>query len=102
VAVIVGVFVGVEVGPPPVMAKLALLISKKILLAHFTFHRAVVVAILGTVTEAEPLFATLEATVLGKVLPPSVDTKILTLAQLTGAAVVLATFHVTVWVEPPG
>jgi hypothetical protein len=37
----------------------------------------------------------------GNVSPPSFDNEILTFAQLTGAAVVLFTFHVIVCDEPP-
>src|SRR5512134_136847 len=38
---------------------------------------------------------------MGNVFPPSVESEILTVAALTGAADVLATFHVTVCCVPP-
>ena len=60
-----------------------------------------VVAGLGAVTVAEPLLATFEASTVGYVRPPSRLRRILTVAQLMGAAVVPATFQVTVWAAPP-
>jgi len=78
------------------MAKLVSEMSKKMLPTASTFIRAVVVGVLGIETDSLPSFAVLARRVVGKVLPPSVETEILTLAALTGAAVVLATFHVTV------
>ena len=102
VAVLVGVLVGVNVAvfvgvaAGPVIVKLALEISKKILPTASTFILAVVLAPTGIVKASEPSFAVLAAKTVGNVFPPSVDNDILTFAQLTGAAVVLATFHVTV------
>ncbi len=103
VGVLVGVNVAVLVGvaAAPVIVKLVLEISKKILPTASTFILAVVLAPTGIVTACEPSFAVLAAKTVGKVCPPSVDNEILTFAQLTGAAVVFATFHVTVCVELP-
>ena len=90
-------------GPPPpaVMEKFEFDTSKKTLPAPSTFTRALVVAMFGTTTLWLPSFGVLAARTVGKVFPPSVESDILTLAQLTGAPAVLATFHVTVCVEPP-
>jgi hypothetical protein len=63
--------------------------------------RAVVVAIFGRRSASEPSFAVLAVRTVGHVFPPSVEREIFTLAQLTGDAVVLATFHVIVFVVPP-
>jgi hypothetical protein len=105
VGVDVGVFVGVDVavgvGPPPVIIKLASDISKKMLPTASTFILAVVVAVFGIVTFSDPSFAVLAESTVGNVVPPSVDKEIFTFAALTGALLVLATFHVTVWMEPP-
>jgi hypothetical protein len=60
--------------------------------------RAVVVAVSGIVTAALPLFGALDANTVGNVMPPSVESDILTSAVLTGDPVVPATFHVTVCV----
>ena len=49
----------------------------------------------GIVTFAEPLFAVLATRTVGNVVPPFVDNEIFTFEQLTGAALVFATFHVT-------
>lgn len=84
-----------------VMLKSVLEISKNILPTASTFILAVVVAPAGIVTTSEPSFAVLADITVGKVVPPSVDNDILTLAQLTGARVVLVWFHVIVWTEPP-
>jgi len=62
---VVGVSVGVLVSVDALMVKLALEMLKKILLAQATCTRAVVVAILGAVTLAEPLFGTPVAKVVG-------------------------------------
>jgi len=94
VAVAVGVGVGVGVGLP--MVKFVSEISKKMLPTASTFIRAVVVDIFGIVTDWLPSLGVLARSVIGKVLPPSVEREILTFAALTGAAVVLLTFHVTV------
>src|SRR5262245_24667558 len=50
---------------------------------------------------SEPSLVVLAASTSGNVFPPSVERLILTLAQLTGAAVVPLTFQVTVCVPPP-
>jgi len=101
VGVLTGVNVAVGVGPPPVIVKFASEISKNILPTASIFIRAVVVDKLGIVTLCDPSLAVLPANTDGNVVPPSVDNDILTLAALTGAFVVFATFHVTVCVEPP-
>lgn len=84
-----------------VMVKLASEISKKILPTASTLIRAVVVAPLGIVTDSVPSLVVLAAKTVGKVVPPSVDNEILTLAQLIGAPVVPFTDQVMVWAEPP-
>jgi len=61
---------------------------------------AVVLGVLGIVTTSLPSFGVLATKVL-KELPPSVEMDIFTLAQLTGDAVVFATFHVIVCDELP-
>ena len=59
VGVSVGVRVGVAVGPPlPLIVKLTLEMSKKMLVAHTIWTRALVVFWAGTVIDAEPLLAT--------------------------------------------
>ena len=70
--------------------------SKKMLPTALTLIRAVVVETSGRVTCSEPSFGVLAISVVGKVSPPSVESRMLTLAALTGAAVVDATFQVTV------
>ena len=84
-----------------VISKLAFEISKKILPTASTFILAVVVAIEGIITVSVPSFGVLAEITVGKVTPPSVDKDIFTLAQLTGAAVVLFTNQVMSWLEPP-
>lgn len=105
VGVEVGVFSGVDVavgvGPPPVMVKFASEISKKMFPTASILILAAVVAVFGTVTLCDPSFAVLATRTVGNVVPPSVESEILTLAALMGALVVFATFQVTVWVEPP-
>ena len=75
--------------------------SKKILPTASTFILAVVDAPTGITTDSVPSLAVLAANIVGKVLPPSVLKEIFTLAQLTGAAVVLFTLQVIVCTEPP-
>ena len=77
------------------------LMSKKILPTASILILAVVVAPTGIVKFSVPSLGVLAARTVGKVVPPSVDKDILTLAQFTGAPVVFATSHVMVWVEPP-
>ena len=60
-----------------------------------------VVAEAGIPNASEPSLGVLSVKTVGKVKPPSVLREIFTLAQLTGEAVVLATFQVMFWVEPP-
>jgi hypothetical protein len=86
---------------PAVMVKFVLLMSKKMLPTASTFILACVVGVLGTVMLAVPSFGVLAEITVGKVFPPSVESEIFTLAQFTGAPVVLATFHVTVCVLSP-
>lgn len=86
---------------PAVMVKLVLEISKKILPTASTLILAVVVGVLGIVTAWVPSFGVLAINTVGNVCPPSVLKEIFTLAQLTGAAVVLATAHVMVCAELP-
>ena len=93
--------VGALQDEPEVMVKFVLEISKKMLPTASTFILAVVLAELGIVTDWEPSFGVLAANTVGNVCPPFVLKDIFTLAQLTGEAVVLATFHVTVCAEPP-
>lgn len=83
-----------------VIVKLAFEMSKKMLPTQVTRMRAWVVGVLGMVTDCVPSLG-VEATRLLKVAPPSVERLIATLAQLTGDAVVLATFQVTVCELPP-
>jgi hypothetical protein len=97
----VGDAVGVGDGLVPVMVKFVSEISKKILPTASTFIRAVAVGVLGMVSDSVPSLAVLAERTVGKVLPPSVEREILTFAVLTGASVVLVTFHVIVWDEPP-
>ena len=75
--------------------------SKKTFPTASILTRACEVTPIGIVTSAEPSFGVLAKSTVGKVWPPSVESEILTFATLTGAAVVLATFQVTVWTEPP-
>jgi hypothetical protein len=85
---------------PDVIVKLVLEISKKIFPTASTFILAVVVGVLGIVTTSLPSLVVLATNVLN-VVPPFVEMDIFTLAQLTGAAVVLATLHVIVCDELP-
>ena len=83
------------------MVKFVFEISKKIFPTASIFILAVVVAVFGIVITSDPSFAVLADKTVGNVWPPSVDKEILTFAQLTGAAVVLATDHVIVCDDPP-
>ena len=82
-----------------VMVKLLSLMSKKTFPTASTFIRQVlmVTASEGTVMLCVPSFGVLASNVV-KVFPPSIESKILTLAQLTGAVLVEFTFQVTVCV----
>jgi hypothetical protein len=93
--------VTVSVGPPATIVKLTFETSKKMLPTASTFIRAAVVGLFGIVTDSEPSFGVLASTTRGNEVPPSVESVIFTLAQVTGAPVVPATFHVTVCREPP-
>jgi hypothetical protein len=74
--------------------------SKKFPPAHLTITLAVVEGVFGTVIACVPSLGVFARTTV-YVNPPSVEIKISTLAQLTGALVVLATFHVTFCVVAP-
>jgi hypothetical protein len=102
VGVFVGTIVGVAVGPPPVIVKFTSETSKNIFPTACILILAVAVAVFGIATLCVPSFAVLAKTVIGNVVPPSVDRVIETLAALTGAFVVFATFHVTICVEFAG
>ena len=84
-----------------VIVKLLFDTSKNVPLAQITITLAVVEATLGTVTGCVPSFGTLLANTVGNVAPPSVDNKISTLAQATGARSVPDTSQVTVSVLLP-
>ena len=84
-----------------VIVKFTFEISKKTLPAASTLIRASVVAVPGRVTACEPSFGVPATSTVGNVYPPSVESRMLTFAQLIGVAVVLATFHVTVCCDPP-
>ena len=88
-----------QAGGAPI-TKSALEISKKILPTASTLMRHVVLNDEGIVITSDPSLAVAAAKTVGNVFPPSVDNKIFTLAQLTGAAVVLFTLQVTVADEP--
>ena len=64
--------------------------------------RFVIPMLFGTVMDCVPSLGVAASKVMGYVFPPSVDKRISTLAVLTPLAVVPATFHVTVCVEPAG
>lgn len=74
-------------------------ILKNILPTLSTFTRAAALTVPGTVTISDPSFGVLLARIIGKVDPPSVESVILTFAQLTGALLVFATSQLTIWVE---
>src|ERR1051325_6279260 len=88
------------VDEPAAMVKLAFEMSKKILPTASTLMRAVEVGVLGRMTVSEPSFGVEATRTVGKVLPPSVESEILTLAALTGAFAVFATSQVTVCGTP--
>ena len=68
--------------------------------AASTFTRAEEETLFGTVIDCDPSFGVFASRVIGKVNPPSVESRILTFAQFTGATLVLAIFQVTVWLVP--
>src|SRR5678810_1011624 len=92
--------VGLAHGAGVPMVKFVLEISKKIFPTASTFIRLVVPVVEGTVITSVPSFAVEDANTVGKVLPPSVDNKIFTAAQLTAPALVPFTLHVTVAALP--
>ena len=72
--------------------------SKKRLPEPCTLMRALAdAAATGKVTLREPSLGVAVARTIGKVVPPSLDRRMSTLAALTGAPFVPATFQVTVW-----
>ena len=71
-------------------------ILKKMLPTASTLMRAEEVGVFGTVKVAVPVFEMPEASVNGKLLPPSIDNRTRTVAQLMGELDVLATFQLTV------
>ena len=75
-------------------------ISKKIFPTASTFTRQVLLKFDGTAMVSVPSLAVAVANTVGNVRPPSVDNKIFTDAQLTGATVVPLTLHVTVADDP--
>src|SRR6266850_1212374 len=77
------------------MEKLPCEMSKKILSPASTLMRAIEVEIFGKRTTAIPLFGTFVARTIGKVEPPSVESRMLTLAALIGGLLVPATSQVT-------
>ena len=79
-----------------VMVKFGSEMLKKMLSMASILTRAVVVGTFGTVTVAEPVLGLEAASVNGKLAPPSMESIIRTLPQLTGALDVFATFQVTV------
>ena len=82
--------------PPGVILKFVSEISKKMLPTASTLTRAVEVVRLGSGTDSEPSLGVLAASTVGNVVPPSVESEILTIAALTGTPALLATFQVTV------
>ena len=78
------------------MEKLAGEIAKKMLSAAWTLMRAAEAVTSGSRTVQAPLLGTLLASTIGKERPPLVESRMLTLAALTGALVVPATFQVMV------
>ena len=75
--------------------------SKKTLPTASILILAVVVGVFGIVTVSDPSLDVLARRTVGKLYPPSVERRILTLAAETGELAVPATFHVTVLVEFP-
>ena len=76
-------------------------ISKNTLPTASTFILALfILAGHGTVIVSEPSLGTLYASSIGNVSPPSIESRMLTVGQLTGGTLVLATSHVTVCVLP--
>src|SRR5215213_5524404 len=87
-------------GGVPLIVKFTLLISKKIFPTASIFTLHCEPGLFGTVIFSVPSFGVLAASVMGKLFPPSVESRILTVAQLTGATLVEFTLQVTVCVEP--
>jgi hypothetical protein len=90
----------VKLSIPSLIGKSTSEISKNILSVHFTMTLQVFENPGGNVTEALPLFGTDDAIVSVKATPPSYESKMSTLVQFMGDAVVFATSHVTVSVLP--
>ncbi len=90
------------IGPvPAVTVKFGREIAKKMFPTQATLIRAVAVARFGTEMACVPSFGVEARIVVGNVMPPSFENVSATFAHEIGAAVVPATFHVTVWDDPP-
>ena len=83
------------------MVKSLLDMSKKIFPRASTFILAVVLETQGNASVSDPSFAVLAASTVGYVIPPSVESDILTFGTLNGDALVPATSQVTSNWEPP-
>ena len=79
-----------------VMVKFGSEMLKKMLSMASTLIRAEEVGVFGTLTVATPVFGVPDASVKGKLLPPSSESSRRTPAQLIGALEVFATFQLTV------
>ena len=79
----------------PLIEKLCEMLKKMFPFAA-TLIRPCAVGVPGIVTVCEPSLAVSFAKIIGKEFPPSIESRICTLAQLTGARFVFATFQVTV------
>src|ERR1035437_771237 len=85
----------------PEIVKFASETSKKIFPVALTITLAEVVLTIGIFTTALPLFGTAEASTVGNVVPPSVESSMSRFEAFTGAAFVPATFHEMVCDELP-
>lgn len=79
-----------------VIVKFGKEILKKMLSAASTLTRAEEVGVFGILTVVAPLFGAADASMNGKLLPPSIESRTRTLVQLIGALDVFATFQLTV------
>src|SRR6266550_1427807 len=79
-----------------VIVKLGSEMSKKMLSAASTLTRAEEVGVFGTLIVAVPVFGMPDASVNGKLPPPSTESSTRTSAQLIGVLEVFATFQLTV------
>src|SRR5258705_13394183 len=83
------VIVGVLFAGPKIVKLLDEMLKKTFPTAS-TFTRAEPVGVVGMVTVSEPSLGVLLARTIGKVKPPSVESRMRTAPQLTGAFTVLA------------